>query len=108
ADHHQPQPLGAGGAGHLRGPYAQCAHDRPPVAGTGVRSASSGAIRTAHVLNSGMREWGSRAGLVRTFARPSPGQWNGMKTVSWRIAVVRRARATADPRALVTRTGAPS
>ena len=41
-----------------------------------------GAIRTAHVLNSGIRDVGSSAGLVRRFGRPSPAQWNGMNTVS--------------------------
>lgn len=55
-----------------------------------------------------MREVGSRAGLVRVLARPSPGQWNGMKTVSARMVSVMRAGATARPRREVTARGLPS
>lgn len=68
----------------------------------------AGSTRTAQTLNSGIRETGSRAGLVRELARPSPGQWNGMNTVSARMVSVTRAGATARPRREVTASGVPS
>src|SRR5690606_3006481 len=72
------------------------------AAAPGTRS-----TRTAHTLNSGIREVGSRAGLVSRLARASPVQWNGMNTVSERIAVLIRATPSAVPRRLVTRTRSP-
>ena len=53
------------------------------------------AIATVQALNSGIRDCGSRAGLVSRFASESPPQWKGAKTVSGRIASVSRARKTA-------------
>ncbi len=73
-----------------------------------VRPGRPGRRETAQTLNSGIPETGSVASLVTAFAMPSPGQWNGMNTVSGRIAVVIRARATAMPRAEVTATSSPS
>ncbi len=48
-------------------------------------TASTASTRTAHTLNSGIRDVGSSAGLVSVLARPSPGQWKGMNTVSGRM-----------------------
>ncbi|CAM5246470.1 hypothetical protein STANM309S_05247 [Streptomyces tanashiensis] len=59
-------------------------------------------------MNSGIRETGSSAGFTRVFARPSPAQWNGMKTVSGRIDAVIRAGATARPRRETTASLSPS
>src|SRR5437879_3984245 len=64
--------------------------------------------RAAQVLNSGIREMGSRAGLVRLLTRPAPPQWKGTNRVSERIVGVIRAGTSTCPRRLTTRTSSPS
>src|SRR5690606_5787912 len=86
------------------GPYGTDCHVPPAAPAT----APTRSTRTAHVLNSGIRDTGSRAGLVRVLARPAPGQWNGMNTVSGRTAAVIRAGATTRPRRDTTASGSPS
>ena len=53
--------------------------------------------RTAHTLNSGILEIGSRTRLVTRFADRSPGQWYGMKIVSGRIVFTTSAGHVNSP-----------
>src|SRR5438270_238462 len=63
--------------------------------------------RAAQTLNSGIRDVGSSAGLVRRLAQASSPQWNGTNRVSGRIVGVSAAFNVANPRRVVTRTRSP-
>ena len=70
-----------------------------------MRGASRGVLfgrtsrRTAHTLNSGIFDTGSRAGLVTRLTEPRPPQWKGMNTVSARTSSVTRAARGGAPAA---------
>ena len=71
-------------------------------------SFDTGSTRAAQTLNSGMRLVGSSAPMVRRLADCSPGQWNGMKTVSGRMSRVTLAVTSTEPRRVRTAIGPPS